>query len=145
MNLKAQKGISSIDITVSVFLITIFMAFIITMINNINQSNKDIERKEIATSYAVQEIEKIKSQGYIDSYNGAGISQEDVIKQEDINDENGDFSGFTKKVLIKDYCLIQGNENKEKDILKIITVSIIYKSKNEQKNINISACIAKQW
>lgn len=144
MNLKAQKGISSIDITVSVFLITIFMAFIITMINNINQSNKDIERKEIATSYAVQEIEKIKSQGYIDSYNGAGISQEDVIKQEDINDENGDFSGFTKKVLIKDYCLIQGNENKEKDILKIITVSIIYKSKNEQKNINISACIAKQ-
>lgn len=144
MNLRAQKGISSIDITVSVFLITIFMAFIITLINNINQSNKDIERKEIATSYAVQEIEKIKSQGYIDSYNGAGISQEDVIKQEDINDENGDFSGFTKKVLIKDYCLIQGNENKEKDILKIITVSIIYKSKNEQKNINISACIAKQ-
>lgn len=144
MNLRAQKGISSIDITVSVFLITIFMAFIITMINNINQSNKDIERKEIATSYAVQEIEKIKSQGYIDSYNGAGISQEDVIKQEDINDENGDFSGFTRKVLIKDYCLIQGNENKEKDILKIITVSIIYKSKNGQKNINISACIAKQ-
>lgn len=144
MKLKAEKGISSIDITVSIFLITIFMAFIITMINNINQNNKDIERKAIATSYAVQEIEKIKSQGYIDDYNGTGIIEEEIIKQEDINNENGDFSGFTKKVLIKDYCLIKGNENKEKDILKIITVNIIYNSKNEQKNISVSAYIAKQ-
>ena len=39
------------------------------LIVNINLNAKTTERKTIATSYAVKEIEQIKGQGYIFDYN----------------------------------------------------------------------------
>ncbi len=68
--IKEEKGITGIDIAISVVIITIFIAIIANLIANINVNNKDIERKTKATSYAVQEIEKIKAQGYITDYEG---------------------------------------------------------------------------
>ena len=68
IHIKEEKGVTGIDIAISVIVITIFIALIANLIANINLNSKDIERKTIATSYAVQEIEKIKALGYIDDY-----------------------------------------------------------------------------
>ena len=70
MHIKEEKGLAGIDIAISVIVLTIFIAMITNLIANINLNSKDIERKTIATSYAVQEIEKIKSLGYINDYEG---------------------------------------------------------------------------
>ena len=70
MVIKEEKGLTGIDIAISVIVITIFIAMIANLIANININSKDTERKTIATSYAVQEIEKRKSLGYIDEYEG---------------------------------------------------------------------------
>lgn len=68
MHIKEEKGLTGIDIAISVILITIFIAFIANLISNINLKSEDTKRKTVATSYAVQEIENIKSKGYIENY-----------------------------------------------------------------------------
>ena len=66
MNVKEEKGLTGIDIAISIILITIFIALIANLISNIKIDSEDIKRKTIATSYAVQEIESIKAQGYVE-------------------------------------------------------------------------------
>lgn len=141
MYIKNQRGFAGIDISISIIIITIFIAMIGNLIININLNYKDTERKTIATSYAIQEIEKIKSQGYIDDYQEVGINQEDIFKEEDIVDENGVFTGYHKKVLIKDYIL--RDNTKQKNLVKEITIEISYKLANKDKDIRILTCITK--
>ena len=69
MVIKDEKGIAGIDIAISVVLITIFIAMIASIITHINVNSKEIERRSKATSYAVQELEKIKATGYNSDYN----------------------------------------------------------------------------
>ncbi len=70
MHIKEEKGLTGIDIAISVILLTIFIAFIANLISNINLKSEETKRKTEATSYAVQEIENIKAKGYIDDYDG---------------------------------------------------------------------------
>lgn len=70
MVIKEEKGVTGIDIAISVVIITIFIAMIANLITSININAKEIERKTEATSYAVQEIEKIKAIGYSNDYEG---------------------------------------------------------------------------
>lgn len=70
MHIKEEKGLTGIDIAISIILLTIFIATIGSLIANINLNSEKTERKTKATSYAVQEIEKIKSQGYTIEYEG---------------------------------------------------------------------------
>lgn len=144
MSIKEEKGISGIDIVVSVIILTIFITLIGNIITNINLNSKDIERKTQATSYAVDEIETIKASGYLATYEDKGINQEDIISEQDINDESGYFTGYHKKVTIKDYQLIKNDTTKEKNVLKQLTVEISYKSRSKDKNIQISTYITKE-
>ena len=68
MVIKGEKGVTGIDIAISLIIITIFIAMVANLIANININNKDSERKTKAISYAVQEIEKRKALGYINNY-----------------------------------------------------------------------------
>lgn len=135
---KNEKGFSGIDVIVSIIVMTIFITMIGNLIVNINLNSKDIERKTIATSYAIQEIEKIKSEG-ISQYYGKGIDVEEII-EEDINKDN-EFTGYRKKIIIKDYVLISGDNTKEQDKVKQVTVEISYRLGNKEKNVSISTYI----
>lgn len=70
-----------------------------------------------------------------------GISAEEVVKEEDIV-ENGKFTGYHKKVLIKDYVYITGDSKKQSNLVKEITVEISYKLAGKDKNIKISTYIS---
>ena len=142
---KSEKGFSGIDVIISIIIITIFITMIGNLIININLNSKDIERKTIATSYAIQEIEKIKSQGYIDDYKNKGIEKEDIIEEKDIKDSTGAFSGYHKKIIIKDYVLISKDNTKEQNKVKEVTVEISYKLGNKEKNIRISTYITSRY
>ena len=62
------------------------------------QKNED----ELSDYLTQDEIEVIKSEGYREIYNDKGIIQEDIIYEQDINDKSGNFTGYHKKVIIKD-------------------------------------------
>ena len=140
--MKNEKGFTGIDIVVSVIIITIFIALIANLIANINLKSTGIERKSEATSYAVQEIEKIKAQGYKMDYEDKGVSNIDVLEEQDIN-INGKFSGYHKKTIIKDYVLIQNDSTKEANLVKEITVQISYLLANKEQKVEISTVVVK--
>lgn len=143
MLVKDEKGLTGVDITISIIVMTIFMAMIANLIVNIKLNTQDIKRKSTATSYAVQEIEKIKAQGYINDYDSMGINSKEKLKDEDIYN-NSEFSGYHKKVTIKDYVLVINNNTKTKDIVKEITVEISYKLGSKDKKIVISTYVSKE-
>ena len=141
--MKSEKGYTGVDIAISIIIATIFIALIANLITNINLNVQDTNRKSIATSYAVKEIEKIKAQGYINSYDSKGVTNEETINEEDIYN-NSEFTGYHKKTTIKDYILIVNDNTKKKDVVKEIEVEISYKTGNKEKNVKISTYVAKE-
>lgn len=144
MYIKEEKGYTGVDIAISIVIITIFISLVGNLIININTNSKNMERKTVATSYAVQEIEKIKSQGYIDNYENKGIDKQDIIEESDILDEEGNFTGYSKKILIKDYIFIQDDNTKQSNLVKELTVQILYNSGNKEQSVKISTYITKE-
>lgn len=75
----------------------------------------------------------------------SGINaEEEVIYEGDIVDSSKSFTGYHKKIIIKDYKLIKNDSNIQANLLKEITVEISYKLGKEEKNINISTYIKKE-
>lgn len=144
MLVKEERGITGIDIIISLIVITIFISLITNLIININSNKKETETKAQATTYAVDEIEKIKAQGYIQEYDNKGISQEDQIISEDISDTSNNFTGYHKKITIKDYVLIKNEPNGISNLVKELIVEISYRYKNSEKNVQISTYITKE-
>lgn len=142
MKNKDEKGFAVTDIAISIIIITIFIAMIANLIVNINLNSKDTERKTQATSYAIQEVEKIKLQG-IDTYIGKGIEEQYIIEEDIMNSEN-DFSGFHKKIIIEDYVLLKQDETKKQDVVKKATIEISYKVGNKEKNVVLVTYLAKE-
>lgn len=142
MIIKEEKGVTGIDISISLIVITIFISMIASLIANININAEDTQRKTKATSYAIQEIEKIRALGYSAEYEGKGINEKEILKEEDIL-ENQSFTGYHKKILIKDYVLISNDNTKEANLVKEITVEISYKLAGKEKNIKISTYISQ--
>lgn len=143
LKIKTEKGITGIDIIISVIIITIFVTIIGNLVINININSKSAERKAIATSYTVSEIENIKAQGYLPIYDDKGIYNIEEIeeKNEEIS-ENGIFTGYSKKVKIEDYVLAYSN--KQKNLLKKIIVEISYKLGKEEKTVALSTVVVKE-
>lgn len=142
MIIKEEKGVTGIDISISLIVITIFISMIASLIANININAEDTQRKTKATSYAIQEIEKFRALGYSTEYEGKGINEKEILKKEDIL-ENQRFTGYHKEILIKDYVLISNDNTKEANLVKEITVEISYKLAGEEKNIKISTYISQ--
>lgn len=135
--LKNEKGITGIDIIVSILIITIFVAILTVLFFNINTDSKGIERKTEATHYAISLIEEIKNKGieeadmYIDN---EGSSILDADKQA---------TPYTKKVYVVDYAEMEGNEDKMPNLVKKVTVEVSYINKGETETVELSALLTK--
>ena len=77
------------------------------------------------------------------SLNSLIFEIEEILNEEDIYN-NSEFTGYHKKISIKDYVLIVNDTTKQKDVVKEITVEISYKLGNKEKNVKISTYIAKE-
>ena len=140
MKVKSEKGITNIDITVSIILITLFVAIIATLMYNINSNSNSVERRSIATNYAINEIESLKAQNFDEL--------EETVEPNEFEDilENEKPTGYAKKVTIIDYANLE--ENKGDDtivpgLVKKVTVEISYKDGNTTQTIDLSTVIAK--
>lgn len=154
MKIKNEKGLSGIDIIISVALFTIFMTLIGTLIVNINSNTLKQQKNSEALTYAVQEIENIKADQYKTDYNDKGISEVFTYKNEDIYSASGDFTGYHKTIYIQDYQneYLAKNTSKsqtdpetpEENKIKKLTVKISYKFKGKDQNVELSTYVQKK-
>lgn len=143
-SIKDEKGLTGVDIAISLVIVTMFVAIIANLIANINLDTEKMDRKSKALAYAVQEIETRRATGYIEKYNGMGTSKEgETLKEEDIYN-NSEFTGYHKVVSIKDDILVENSCTKTADTTKQITVEVFYKLGNKEESIKISTYISKE-
>ena len=65
MRLKQEKGITGIDLTIAVILISIFMGTILTVFTAVQKNSTKLERETEAMYYAVDTIENVKSLDFL--------------------------------------------------------------------------------
>lgn len=142
MKIRSQKGFTGIDIAISVIVITIFVSLIAVLIYRLNSSISELEKKSEAISIAINEIEKVKAKGFetykdMDKNTTADETGKSLVNQ--ATDEDG----YYKTISILDYTDIEGNESKEKNIVKKITVTIKYIFQGEEQSLELSTILAK--
>ena len=138
MKIKSEKGITGIDITVSILVIAIFISLIGTLIFNINAQSASIERRTEATYQAVNLIEEMK---------GKTIEELEALTEAEKSGYIGGTS-YTKQIEVVDYKDLT-EENKEDDtiqsgILKKVTVRVMYKDGKNTEEISLSAIVTKK-
>ena len=132
MNIRSEKGITNIDITVSIILITIFVTIIGTLAYSINSNTMAMEKRTEAINYAINEIEKLKATN-IDELEAMEVS------------ENIGSTGYYKKITVTDYADFEKNQGKGivRNLVKQVKVEISYMQGKETKTIDLSTLITK--
>ena len=119
MKLKAESGITGIDITVSIALISIFIALIATITYNIQKKSADIL--------------PVKGTNTIENYEPGYIL-----------DNEGKETPYYQEIQVLDYTELPGNESKVSEILKKVTVNVKYMSGSKEKTVELSTIISKE-
>lgn len=138
MKIKSEKGFTGIDIAISVIVLFIFVSLIAMLIYNFNSSSREVELKSEATYLAIDEIENLRNEGFeaienVSLSNGGNPYEEGETTQ----------SGFYKKIIVKDYTDISGNEDKIPNLVKQVTVQISYMFKGKTQIVELSTVLSK--
>ena len=142
MTIRSQKGFTGIDIAISVIVITIFASLIAVLIYRLNSSISELEKKSEAIYIAIDEIEKIKAKGFeVYEEMDKNTTKDDTGK--DLKNQETDKEGYSKTISILDYTDIAGNETKEKNKVKKITVTVKYIFQGEEQALELSTILAK--
>lgn len=142
MGLRQDRGVTGIDITVAIVLITIFIGIISTLTLKIQNKKVEINRKQEALVYATQIIEQIKKDGF-DSLPSA----EETATTNVVSSMSGYISGtsYYKEVSVYDYTqLKEENADKISDILKKVVVKVSYLSEGEEEAVELSILLTKE-
>ena len=142
MKIKNEQGITNIDLTITIILITLFITIIATLIFTINRNSTSVERVTEATNYAINEIENLKAQDF-ESLTDTDDTTNDFI---DITDAEGQLTGYSKKITITDYANLPENQDDDtilSGLVKKVTVEISYKDGDTIETVDLSTVISK--
>ena len=145
MNLSSEKGITIIDIILSVILISIFITIITVISGNIEKSNSNIQRDNEALYYAIDTIETIKGSDFSILPKVGTDKIQDIQNLSDgyITDKNGENTPYYRTITVQDYTETEKGKGKEAEVLKKVTVEIQYKQDNKNKTITLSTIKTK--
>lgn len=143
MNIKNEKGITTIDITLSVILIAIFIAILTTLSYKIQDNSKQASRRAEALHYAIETIEKVKALSFSELPT-AGTNKITGLEDGYIKNSSGENTPYYRTVTVQDYTELEGKSEAEAEIVKRVTVEISYKYENKNKTITLSAIKTKQ-
>lgn len=135
-NLKNESAFSTVDIVISIGIISIFITIITFVYTNLNISNLRIERNQIATNYAISILEKADELYYSE------VTQENF---QTMDLQNGKHqvagieiaSGYNVSVVIDKF-------NIEQDVIKTITVDVKYKVGKKEETLELSKIKEKE-
>ena len=140
--MKSEKGFTGVDIAISVVVLFIFVSLIISLIYGINSSSKEVELKSEATALAVEEIENIKTkkietlESELDNQEIKYGASEQEAETQQIKD------GFYRRIIIQDYNDL--DKSKVPDIVKKVTVQILYRFKAQEQKVELSTVLSKE-
>ena len=133
MKLKNCKGISGVDITISIGILIIFVSLIAGLFYNLASSSKQIERKAVATNLAIEIIEALK----VTDFSNLNSTEKNQMTIEQLNEYSSKQISipkeYTTKILIENY--------KNEDILKTLRVEVSYEVNNQIETIDIETLV----
>lgn len=151
MKIKTEKGITNIDLTISIIFMTLFVALIVTIMYTINANSYSIEKRAQAISYAINEIENLKAQNFEDLQDtptdGTNNFTNITIEKGENYTEIKKTSGFSKRIIITDYANLPENQNDNtivSGLVKKVTVEIAYKDEKEIQTVTLSTVLVNQ-
>lgn len=131
-----EKGVTSVEIIISVIIIVLFVSVITTAFYNYYKSTQSKNRVTMATNVIIDVIENVEMLPY------------DEVSTETVNNviENLKADGtiqeqYTVNATIQKYNETEGNTEK-KDLIKILRVKVTY-TENKEENIEITRLITK--
>ncbi|MBR3162710.1 MAG: hypothetical protein IKF17_01240 [Clostridia bacterium] len=143
MKFRGNKGITGIDISVSLIIFVLFVSLITTLVYNFAVASRNVNRKAVATDIAIKKIEELKQTPYdqileIDEENPQATQYADkdgVI----LASGSGPYKIITD---IEKYT----NDDIEniQDVLKIVKVRVVYNAQNREESIEISTVITRE-
>lgn len=148
MDVKNNKGITGVDITISIVILGLFISLITSMFYNVTVIGKTVNRKADAVYLAVQVIEAAKQIGYKKLPTGE-TDETTKYTLEEINEklENEKKitlkNGYSVSVLVENYRKIKSDATLE-NILKRITVTVNYKEQDKEKTVELSTVIVNE-
>ena len=144
MNLRSNKGVTGVDLSVSLVIIVLFVGIIATLIYNFGVSSKGINRTTTATNIAISKIEELKQENY-ETLQGTTTEYKD---ENGITKANAPYKVTSEvtKYANSIYADNLTNEEKEnlKDVIKIVKVTVEYKVGDKNESLDISTVITKE-
>ena len=114
------------------------------MIYRFNSSAKEVELKSEATSIAVEEIEKVKQDGF-EKYDGMNKdTKEDKNGNSLENQKVENKEGFFKTIIVEDYADLDNNSEKIPNLVKKVTVKISYMFQAKEQSVELSTILSKE-
>lgn len=150
MKLKNNKGITGVDVTVSIIILVLFTSLISSMFYNINIAKKAIDRKTNATYIAIQVIEAIKQLNYDEIPEGI----DEATSTMTLSELNSKLSakgikeielanGYTLEIVIENYKKLKNDKTLE-DIIKSVTAKVNYTEREKAQSMEIIAVMVKE-
>ena len=168
MNYKENRGYTGVDISIALVILLIFIPTIGSIIYNIQKTNNSIKRQSNAVSIATNILETAKQTDYdkviltnntsitddfIDQinkiYKTPNISSLTENKEIEFGIEGEDSVRYKINLKLINYTDTEEFQNyhsqaeEPKNVLKKLTVTIIYTEGKDEKSINISTLIKK--
>lgn len=151
MKIKNNKGLTGVDVTIAVIILTIFVSLIANMFYNVSQIGNAVNRKSEATYVAVQIIEAMKQVNYDDLPTGL-TEDTTAINLEKLNelltDENKIVlkNGYSVDINVENYKKIKGETEGEEleDILKRVTVTVKYNEKAKEQTVELITVVVRE-
>lgn len=133
MKLKNNKGVTGVDIAVSVVILIIFISLISGLFYNTAVTTKKIDRKTEATNLAISVIERMKLVDFADLENTKtgdddgrkGINESNISTLADLDIPNG----YKVEVAVEDYD--------DGSAAKIIRAYVTYMENNQNQETKI--------
>lgn len=151
MKIKNNKGLTGVDVTIAVIILTIFVSLIANMFYNVSQIGNAVNRKSEATYVAVQIIEAMKQVNYDDLPTGL-TEDTTAINLEKLNelliDEDKIVlkNGYSVDINVENYKKIKGEKEGEEleDILKRVTVTVKYNEKAKEQTVELTTVVVRE-
>ena len=133
MNLKNSKGVTGIDIAISVLILILFVSLITGLFYNTSVTTKKINRKAEATNLAINTIERMKLEDFSnlkntkigDDEGKKEISESNISTLVDLDVPKG----YKVEIAVEDYD--------DGSAVKIIKAYVTYMENNQNQEIKI--------